>query len=289
MNRCLRTCVALTLLTLTTPHIARAQATAPGATEPPAERPAERLTPLTQIALRKGRRVVRELRLVEFDMPNVLAATRQREPEGGEDLFIVYEISLFNQCVFTRAPSTSAERREAREACREARGIETKLAHVHVAPTPAGRTEDIGGAIEVVARQALGTRSARPEAIQTETYFQSMGRVDTVPGSELRVWIAMTQCEFEEMNESRGEDIRSSWFVQEERLLRVYSVDLEVDAEVSLGTGEGSFERRGEYAGPDVTAPQVRADPRTHALTVRAGGEAFVLTYDAEHDRFEAP
>lgn len=240
--------------------------------------PVDHLAILTGIARKKGRRLMRELRVREFDLPTAVAAVRRTERDGTEDLYVVYDVSLFNRCVFTDPPEGRDAMRARREDCSGERGIETKLAHVRIAPTPRGRAEDTGGALTFVGEPIeLGQRAATAAQMATQAYFDGIGPIDAGPGSELRIWVAMTECEFEESNDARGPFERNQWFGQGSQHLRIYDDELEVDTDEVLVSGD--FEAA-------VGAPTVSFEARTRILDVHSGSTQRRLRYLPDVDSF---
>ena len=123
----------------------------PAATPSPGAAPTPTPEALMEgVPTKMGRRIVSQLRTAHGAMPTVLRAAHVTQPDGGEQVFFVYEYSLFDACV-AAAPS----RAEGRQACRDrlqedARCTTAKAAFVTVAATPAGRAAGTGGAITVV-------------------------------------------------------------------------------------------------------------------------------------------
>jgi len=240
--------------------------------------PVDHLAVITGIARKKGRRVMRELRVREFDLPNAVAAVRRTTSDGTEDVFVAYEVSLFNRCVFENAPEGREAIRARREDCAGERGIETKIAHVRIAPTPRGRTEDTGGALAFVGDPvSLGFRGASYAQMSSQVFFDGMGPVDASRTSEMRIWVAVTAVDYEESNDARGEFERNDWFGQGEQRLRIYDDELGVSADESIVAGELM-----ESAG----VPAVTFDARTRILEVRTGERHLRFRYDAERDTF---
>lgn len=126
-----------------------------GAAQPATPSPGATPAPDPQVLMeglptKMGRRIVSQLRTTHGAMPTVLRTAHVTQPDGGEQVFFVYEYSLFDACV-AAAPS----RAEGRRACRDrlqddARCTTANAAFVTVAATPAGRPPGTGGAITVV-------------------------------------------------------------------------------------------------------------------------------------------
>ncbi|MFO0683719.1 MAG: hypothetical protein U0234_16795 [Sandaracinus sp.] len=101
------------------------------------------------IADKMGRRLLSSLRETHHAMPHVLAADHVTQPDGGEDVVLLYEYADYDACVGA-APTKQA----GREQCRDRLGAGGSCTHREVVratigATPAGRPPGTGGAITV--------------------------------------------------------------------------------------------------------------------------------------------
>jgi hypothetical protein len=259
---------------------------APEAGAPDPNNPGDQLFFMVQLAGKKGRRVIRELRVLERDVPALVAATRKTLPDGTEDLYIAYDVSLFNQCVFDQDPSGREATRAAREACVGARGIETKLAHVTVAPTPRGRTEDNGGAIEVVADISLGTRASDGRDLYEQTFFLGLGLAPITGTTRMRVWVTKVHASYEEAYGARAEPMPGTYHASYGTSLTFFDAELaEVDV-LHLGGGEDeatvSMLNRPTFPIPTIAYADAR-----RRLDVHVAERRIAFVYDPAHDAFD--
>lgn len=102
------------------------------------------------IADKMGRRLLSSLRETHHAMPHVLAADHVTQPDGGEDVVLLYEYADYDACVGA-APTKQA----GREQCRDRLGAGASCTHREVVratigATPAGRPAGTGGAITLV-------------------------------------------------------------------------------------------------------------------------------------------
>jgi hypothetical protein len=252
--------------------------------QPDPNNPGDQLFFAVQIARKKGRRVLSQIRQVEGDVPTVVAATRTTLPDGTEDLYIAYDVSLFNQCVFEQHPEGRDATRAARERCAGVRGIETSLAHVLVAPTPRGRTEDNGGAITIVANTALGVRGESGRYLEHQMFFTGMGLMNVGARSEMRVYVTRVNAEYSEMSDGR-DTIPGQFDASYVSELIVFDASLESLDELTIGTS-GSGGGANALNAEAFPAPAVEYAQASHRLTVRVGETSKVFAYDAQNDRF---
>lgn len=108
------------------------------------------------IADKMGRRLLSTLRETHHAMPHVLAADHVTQPDGGEDVVVLYEYADYDACV-----GAAPTKQLGREQCRDRLGAGASCTHreivrATIAATPRGRPDGTGGAITVV-----GTREER--------------------------------------------------------------------------------------------------------------------------------
>jgi hypothetical protein len=259
----------------TGPAVAAAPAVDPNVPDP--NDPNDRISVLTGIARRKGRRVVSAIRQDEHDVPAIIAADANTKPDGSVELLVAYEISLFNQCVFEQPHESAAERRAARESCAEVRGVSLELRHYAIAPTPRGRTEDVGGAIELVGEADYGERLPRSGGV----VLHALGHFAISPTETFR-YAYVTRAESEYVPpEYRGEQRIGTGSTETtfEQMLYVYDDELiEVDS-WAVSTDAASEDGAQVTFPTDRPQAAVRNEPARHRVVASIGAHEQAIDY----------
>lgn len=273
---------------VTVPGPTGANGTSSSEPAPDPDNPGDQLFFAVQLAGKKGRRVIRAIREREHDVPAVITALRSTLRDGTEDLYIAYDVSLFNRCVFEQGAEGREALATARAACVGVRGIETKLGHFVVAPTPRGRAEDNGGEIRMIAELSLGVRASEGRDLTEQTFFAGLGRAPAV-GSDtrMRVWVGTVTGNYEQAYGARAEFRPGTFNAQYGFVLTFLDEGLEeVDAfELDAGEDEAGVNtlNRTRFEPPTLTYTSAQ-----RRLAVAFQGRTHTLVYEPATDRFVA-